>query len=1001
MRRIASVLLGCLSFILCYAQIPPYAGVSTSHIYNQADGIDESNFYVSGIASDGRVFVHAHSGSLFVLGNNYTRKIRFPDNMAPLHCSIWELGDNKFLAIGRPYYMIIENDSIVKTRKLPYEDMGAFKLQGKLIGYYLNRLYEFTNDTFLLRLETPTNINPDCNNYFFTDSLSTLWFVQRDTNMAKFSVVKNLNSIEYKFSIKMKSTNDCYKDILITVPYLFRLAPFIQGGPIVPEIVTYEKLQTYRQKYFISHKEDNYVELSSLDKPAKRVYSQSPGVVMGNNIWDSITNSFYFGSFTKPFRSFTYLKKYPGIFSSAVSEINQDYKNRIWVATYSGGLTIIDSENVRSSFDREMKFMPAGFSYGKKMYLFTEKKGYRFSEFDDVNIKRSFIYDSIYIYSSFIDYNRKDAYLGIGGWRGLLKVELPALQRKGLLVWKFLDSNYGIKLKSIVSITQDHRDRIWMGNTKGISVYSKSTNKAVTWLIEKGEVKSGAWALLTDDLGTVWMGTEGGGLRYYENSRSDDINPLNIKKIEHPLLHDDIKIMQLSKWGKWLLVGTGTDMLLLDLNEWYGKRKVYVRYINPLEEKFNALPEQNSIMIDKRDSSVWFATSDNLYQWDIKQWLSIQLFTVNPEVLLSVQGKTVKIIEGKIGRIGPRHNTVSFKIWFQSRDNMPRYMSVALNRRGQKLQLPVPSLQTEYRFENLASGDYELVIQICQSDGSVSLHRYPLVIRRFWWENWWFWVIISLLFITPVILWIITRNKAKLAIEVAKRREAELKKVRAEQQKQMASLQIISLSNQFRPHFILNALNAIGAELENKPHAESVLSRLGESIDIIFSHSLKKKIAHSLLNEWKLVKNVVQIHQMMYLKNLEFSFPSDELMEKYWEWQVPLGLLQVPIENSLLHGLSNKLDPPWKLIIEIEETDTALVFVIADNGIGRKRAADLGNFRKHGIGIKNLNEILEIINGSKDEKITLTYFDDIYEAGGRYFGTKTVIYIPKNFRYES
>ena len=773
MRRVVSVLMGCLSFILCYAQIPPYAGVSTSHIYNQADGIDEPNFYVSGIASDGRVFVHAHGGSLFVLGNNYTRKIRFPDNTAPLHCSIWELGNNRFLAIARPYYMIIENDSIVKTRKLPFVDMGAFKLQGKLIGYYLNKLFEFTNDTFLLRLETPTNVNPNCNNYFFTDSLSTLWFVQRDTNIAKFSLVKNLNLIEYKFSINMQSTNDCYRDIVIAMPNLFRLAPFIQGGPIIPEVVTYEKLQAYRQKYYISHKEDKYVELSSSDSPTKKIYSQSPGVVMSNNIWDSVTNSIYFGSFTKPFRSYTYLKRFPGIFSSAVSEINQDYKNRIWVASYSGGLSIIDSQNVKSFFDREMKFMPAGFSYGNKMYLFTEKKGYRFSEFEDIKVKRSFLYDNIYIYSSYVPENDNYAYMGVGGWNGLLKVKLSSLKSDQFPEMTFIDSSKGIRLKSIVCITQDQKNRVWMGNTKGIAVYSEKTNKAVTWLIEKGQIKSGAWALLTDDWGTVWMGTEGSGLRFYENKGSEIINPLDFKRIEHPLLHDDIKIMQLSIWGKWLLIGTGSDMLLLDLKEWYSKRKAYVRYINPLEEKFNTLPEQNTIMVDKRDSSVWFATSDNLYQWDIKKWLSIQLFTVNPEVLLSVQGKTVKIQEGKIGRIGPRHNTVSFKIWFQSRDNMPRYMSVALNRRGQKLQLPVPSLQTEYRFENLASGDYELVIQICQSDGSVSLHRYPLVIRRFWWENWWVWVIFSLIFITPVVLWIFTRNKAKLAIEVAKRKDAD------------------------------------------------------------------------------------------------------------------------------------------------------------------------------------------------------------------------------------
>jgi LytS/YehU family sensor histidine kinase len=224
--------------------------------------------------------------------------------------------------------------------------------------------------------------------------------------------------------------------------------------------------------------------------------------------------------------------------------------------------------------------------------------------------------------------------------------------------------------------------------------------------------------------------------------------------------------------------------------------------------------------------------------------------------------------------------------------------------------------------------------------------------------------------------------------------------MRAEQEKKLSTLRIVSLSNQFRPHFILNALNTVGAELDNKPQAESVLSRLGESIDLIFSHSQQQKIFHSLSNEWKLVENVIDIHRMMYLKQLEVYLPDKNKIETYKQIMVPLGLLQVPVENSLLHGLSNREQGPWNLKIDINEIDSEIIIIITDNGVGRESAAKLSNFRKHGTGTKNLESILSILNKNKSERINIRFEDNIFRNEDTLYGTRTIITIPKNFSSE-
>ncbi|HVT84096.1 MAG TPA: hypothetical protein VHD35_02795, partial [Chitinophagaceae bacterium] len=64
--------------LICQSQSTAPIGFGNTYTYTEADGIDETNFVVSGITSDGKVFLHANYGSLFIKGNNYVHKIVFP-----------------------------------------------------------------------------------------------------------------------------------------------------------------------------------------------------------------------------------------------------------------------------------------------------------------------------------------------------------------------------------------------------------------------------------------------------------------------------------------------------------------------------------------------------------------------------------------------------------------------------------------------------------------------------------------------------------------------------------------------------------------------------------------------------------------------------------------------------------------------------------------------------------------------------------------------------------
>ncbi len=1003
MKKAAALIVGVCLIFCCIAQPPPHAGIGTSHIYSAADSIDESNFYISGLASDGRVFVHAHTGSIFIIGNNYRKKIKFPGNTAPLHCWMWEISDNTFLVWARPNYAIIKNDSIVKVSPLPEEQMTLFKIKEKIFGHNINKLYAWENDSLVLKFTAPLHQGGKCDAFYYSDSLSTIWQLHVVDDSIRFYKMTTQLNPEFQFSVLRSKDLGCNEIIKPLHPLQPALLSFHHDGITNISLINSVKLPEYRQKYFLSAKSNSHSMLiEKKGELEKKLYVQTPGLIMNQGLWDSTTHSMYFGTYTKPIRHFPYLKKYPNIYSFSVSKITQDKRNRIWIGSYDGGLTILDSNKSITYYDQDMKFMPAGFSINNHVYLASEKIGYRFVQYDLGGNQKTFLLkNSINIYSSYASQKSQSAYLGTGPWTGLLITDFNSLA-KGNPEWKVIDSSNGMKFNIIRSITEDKNGWIWMGDPKkGVAVYYPEKGIATTWLVDKGEISFGYWSSITDNKGTVWMGSDEKGLMYYKEQADRAINPANFKRINHPLLPDGIKIMQLAQWKNWLLIGTGKDMLLLDLEEWYNNSKTLVRYINPQEEEFKPLPEQNSIHIDRRDSSVWFATSDMLYQWDIKEWLSIPTWRVTPNAELRLNNQTLLLNEKNTAHINPKNNTLKFSFWFQSRDNMPRYMSVAFIKKGDSLLLPTPSLLTKFQYENLASGTYELIVQICQSDGTVSLHKYTVLVKKFWWQYWWVWLIFSFALFTPLVLWIVSRNKVRLAEEKAKRKEAELDTIKAEQQKKMAAMQIVTLSNQFRPHFILNALNTIGAELDNKPQAESVLSRLGESIDIIFSHTQQQKITHSLVNEWQLVTNIIDIHKTMYLKNLETTLPDKKEIDNYKNIQIPLGLLQVPVENALLHGLSNRETGPWKLVIALEEAENDLKIIITDNGVGREKAATLTNYRKHGTGTSNMNNILEILNNGKVQKITINYNDNIFNDNDTYYGTTVIITIPKTFRYET
>lgn len=233
---------------------------------------------------------------------------------------------------------------------------------------------------------------------------------------------------------------------------------------------------------------------------------------------------------------------------------------------------------------------------------------------------------------------------------------------------------------------------------------------------------------------------------------------------------------------------------------------------------------------------------------------------------------------------------------------------------------------------------------------------------------------------------------------IERTRELEIEKRRSEallikaSKKQMAELELQSLRAQLNPHFMFNSLNAI-QDLILKEDFESshvylsrfarLLRMLVENIDKPFA-SLQKEI--EFLELYLLLEK-------LRLPDLQFVISIDPAINKEKTY-IPNMILQPYIENALLHGLSHKT-VDRKLELNIRKKGVFVVYEVKDNGVGRKKAAELnGVYRKEhrSRGMDLLAKRFELLGNEFGSTIQSEVCDII--KNGEVQGTRVSITVP-------
>ena len=177
------------------------------------------------------------------------------------------------------------------------------------------------------------------------------------------------------------------------------------------------------------------------------------------------------------------------------------------------------------------------------------------------------------------------------------------------------------------------------------------------------------------------------------------------------------------------------------------------------------------------------------------------------------------------------------------------------------------------------------------------------------------------------------------AMVIRRQEQLRAERLRAD----LASAQLRALTLQLQPHFLFNALNAVGALIitERNREAFEVIGRLGELLRGLLATERREEV--SLREELELAESYVGIERARLGERLRVTW---DVAPDIGSAQLPPMLLQPLVENAIRHGVS-KSPAGGCLTIHAWRDETRLAIDVADDGPGFPTQTDEMHESRH------------------------------------------------------
>lgn len=531
---------------------------------------------------------------------------------------------------------------------------------------------------------------------------------------------------------------------------------------------------------------------------------------------------------------------------------------------------------------------------------------------------------------------------------------------------RFKDRLYGFSRIQNESIVKDKFNRFWLGSSQG-----------PLQILHKNEVLSQAdtprlhsvISSKRDSEGNLWFGTDQ-GLYYY--------NYQTFRQILPKIITESIDL--LVNYNDSIMIGIGFQkIVLIDY-----KKKDFQYYIHA--DDFQGIM-QNTRLID-RDGFLWLSTTYELIRFNPMKLIQEYKHEIPVPIISAVDysNNNIQWISAE------KNNTFGFY------ENNLRFTYQAVSFTNQDLltfrtylenynSWGTPTQQNEVYYTNLKPGKYRLAVQ-CSVDGqnwSATSFSQPIEIKAEWHQLEWVRLTIILLLLICIFLITYLINSAENKRSIRKLTE----------QRKLNQLQLQLVHSKQIPHFSGNALANIEHFIFNTDfkQANKFLSLFSKYLNQTMQFA--DQPAMPLKHELEQARTYLELEVMRFEHMFTYEIIVDQTIDL--NHKIPNMLLHTWVENAVKHGLRHKTSG-GKIIIEVKQQNDMIILTVEDNGIGRKKAKQMGTSGT-GRGLKIILEQIEIHNQFNVNKMSFSIVDQV-DSFGTPRGTKMILFVPVNYSFD-
>jgi len=530
---------------------------------------------------------------------------------------------------------------------------------------------------------------------------------------------------------------------------------------------------------------------------------------------------------------------------------------------------------------------------------------------------------------------------------------------------------------TITYICEDRNGGMWFCTDAGLATIRN--NKLMILDKTKGFRETATRYIYEDTEGTFWIGTHGSGLARLKNGKvyyfSDHTTQLdkNVWSIAEDL-----------NGNLWMPSNSG--MYVVDKKELNDMADNNGQSLNPVflgrEDGLKSIEFNGGFqpsVLKSSKNALWFPTVKGVAVADP------QLLPKRPAAQIVIEQLLADEKElGLADSISLPSGTIPLSIQFTSPSfSNPAKLCFEYKIEGVHDAWISTGTSREIRLKDVPDGAHYIRIRIA---GSGSASEAAIFVSKALpaWKDPRVIITASLVFAFVILLITIA------AISFVRKRE----RLKTQINKQYANIELKALQAQLNPHFIFNCLNSIQHFIlvNDEVSASNYLTKFSMLMRKFLEHSKSNMV--TLQDEIELLRLYVELEALRSRNKFDFRLQIDPELDIF-NIEIPGMLFQPFVENAIAHGLLN-MESKGTLLLSFGIEDNHVVGIIEDNGIGRKKAAEINanTYKGHASrGMDIIRERIAVLNYIENIRIELQV-TDIMSPENEPAGTRVIIKIP-------